>query len=159
MYIYPPMLPDSIQHYIDQLHSIFREQAAYSVLIDNVAIPVDDPGVYLIPLHVTLAPPQVATQHMDVYLACQFNDIRDETDTDMTTSTIALDDVKLPSLPAKVAYQATQYSVDFSPRLKPGVLRRYLIKKYTVEDILYGIFFLSILRGKLYAQQQLYHKI
>ena len=106
MYIYPPQLPDSVQHYIDALQRIFQEQAAYSVLIDNVAIPVDDPGVYLIPLHITLAPPQVATQHMDVYLACQFSDMRDDAD----TSTIALGDVELPSLPAKVAYQAIQYS-------------------------------------------------
>ena len=104
MYIYPPQLPDAVQRYIDQLRSIFQEQAAYSVLIDNVAIPVDDPGVYLIPLHVTLAPPQVATQHMDVYLACQFSDMRDDADT------IALSDVQLPALPAKVAYQAIQYS-------------------------------------------------
>ena len=107
MYIYPPQLPDAVQRYIDQLRSIFQEQAAYSVLIDNVAIPVDDPGVYLIPLHVTLAPPQVATQHMDVYLACQFSDMHDETDT------ITLSDAQLPELPAKVAYQAIQYSDEY----------------------------------------------
>ena len=106
MYIYPPQLPDAVQRYIAQLRSIFQEQADYSVFIDNVAIPVDDPGVYLIPLHVTLAPPQVATQHMDVYLACQFSDMRDNAD----TSTIALSDAKLPTLPPKIAYQAIQYS-------------------------------------------------
>lgn len=106
MYIYPLTLPDSIQHYIDQLRSIFQKQLSYSVRVDDIAIPVDDPGVYLIPLHVTLAPTQIATQHMDVYLACQFSDTRDDTD----TGTIPLNNVQLPTLPPKVAYQAIQYS-------------------------------------------------
>lgn len=92
MYTYPSTLPKPVQHYSDEMHSIFN-QHPYTVLCEGIATPDEDPNVYLIPLRITLAPPQVAMQHMEAYLACQFDDVDTET-----------------ALPSKIAYYAVQYS-------------------------------------------------
>lgn len=103
MYIYPNTFPQPVQHYIDTLRSMLRQQRqSYTVLFDGVATPADDPGVYLIPLHIALAPPQRTTQYLDVYLACQFDDTGCDTDYDCNNRDTAL--------PSKMAYQAIQYS-------------------------------------------------